>query len=89
MYILADLIGYPITSGQGLSGPGLLKETFLSLPPNWKIFWRPKKAKICLVMIFAKTDCRDQSVNNFRVGANIGESLIVLPTFQFVCVISK
>ena len=65
------------------------RDIFVPTFPKWKISWRPKKAKICLVMIFAKTDCRDQSVNNFRVGANIGESLIVLPTFQFVCVISK
>ena len=89
MYILADLIGYPITSGQGLSGPGLLRETFLSLPPLNGKYFGGQKGKNLSCMIFAKTDCRDQSVNNIRVGANIGESLIVLPTFQFVCAISK
>ena len=49
MFIFADLIGYPITSGQGLSGPGLLKETFLSLPSlNGKYLGGQKRQKSVL-----------------------------------------
>ena len=49
VYILADLIGCPISSGQGLSGPDLLKETFLSLPSlTGKYFGGQKRQKSVL-----------------------------------------